>query len=290
MAQDFIWGPEQQVAFDDLKKYLSSPPVLVPPRPDQPFLVYLSVESVSMGAVLIQEIDGKEQVAFYLSKRLLDAETRYSEMERLCLYLYFTCTKLRHYLLNAEIHVICKADVIKHMISAPILKGRLGKWMYALAEFNVRYQPARVVKGQALADLITERLATPIDMVGIRTWVLYFDGSVWDQGCGIGLQLISPKGTAFEFSIQLPDRYTNNETEYQAILKGLQLLLEAGAKAVEIFGDSKVVINQLTKGYNYASHFLYPYFVECQNLMAKFRFLTVTWIPREQNCDANRLA
>ena len=134
--------------FDDLKKYLSSPPVLVPPRPDQPFLVYLSVESVSMGAVLIQEINGKEQVAFYLSKRLLDAETRYSEMERLCLYLYFTCTKLRHYLLNAEIHVICKADVIKHMISAPILKGRLGKWMYALAEFNVRYQPARVVKGQ----------------------------------------------------------------------------------------------------------------------------------------------
>jgi len=243
-----------------------------------------------MEAVLIQEINGKEQVAFYLSKRLLDAETRYSEMERLCLYLYFTCTKLRHYLLNAEIHVICKADVIKHMISAPILKGRLGKWMYALAEFNVRYQPARVVKGQALADLITERLATPIDMVGIRTWVLYFDGSVWDQGCGIGLQLISPKGTAFEFSIQLPDRYTNNETEYQAVLKGLQLLLEAGAEAVEIFGDSKVVINQLTKDYNYASHFLYPYFVECQNLMAKFRFLTVTWIPREQNCDANILA
>ena len=60
-------------------------------------------------------------------------------MERLCLCLYFTCTKLRHYVLNAETRVVCKADIIKHMLSAPILKGRLGKWMYTLSEFDVRF-------------------------------------------------------------------------------------------------------------------------------------------------------
>jgi len=124
-------------AFDNLKLYLSSPPVLVPPQLDRPFIVYLSADEVSIGSVMIQEFQGKEKVIFYLSRCLLDAETRYSEMERLSLCLYFTCTMLRHYLLNTEVRVICKADVIKHMLSAPILKGRLGKWMYALSEFDV---------------------------------------------------------------------------------------------------------------------------------------------------------
>jgi hypothetical protein len=73
-------------------------------------------------------------------------------MEKLCLYLFFTYTKLRHILLFAEIIVICKSDIIKHMLLAPVLKVQLGKWMFALLEFDIRYQPAKAVKGQALAD------------------------------------------------------------------------------------------------------------------------------------------
>ena len=76
--------------------------------------------------------DGLERVVFYLSRRMLDAETRYSDIKKLCLCLFFTCSKLRHVLLAVEIVVICKSDVIKHMLSAPVLKGRLGKWMFAL--------------------------------------------------------------------------------------------------------------------------------------------------------------
>jgi hypothetical protein len=98
--------------------------------------------------------DGKERVVFYLSRRMLDAETRYPEIEKLCLCLFFTCTKLRHILLSTETIVICKSDVIKHMLSAPVFKGRLGKWMFTLSEFDIRYQHAKAVKGQALADLV----------------------------------------------------------------------------------------------------------------------------------------
>ena len=95
-------------------------------------------------------------MVFYLSRRLLDAETRYSEIERLCLCLYFCCTKLRHYLLSNECIIVCKADVIKYMLSAPVLKGRLGKWMLALTEYDLRFESAKSVKAQALADLIME--------------------------------------------------------------------------------------------------------------------------------------
>jgi ribonuclease HI len=38
---------------------------------------------------------------------------------------------------------------------------------------------------------------------------------------------------------------TNNQAEYEAVLKGLQLLYEVKAEAIEIFGDSQLIINQL---------------------------------------------
>ena len=95
---------------------MSKPPVLVPPQQDRPFYVYQTVGDTSIASVLVQKHDGHERVVFYLNRRMLDAETRYPEIEKLCLCLFFTCTKLRHILLSAETIVICKSDVIKHML------------------------------------------------------------------------------------------------------------------------------------------------------------------------------
>jgi hypothetical protein len=111
--------------------------VLVPPQQDKPFYVYLSVCDTSIASVVIQVHDSREKVVFYLSRRMLDAETKYPDIEKLCLCLFFTCTKLHHILLSAEMIVICKSDVIKHMLSAPVWKGRLGNWMFALSEFDI---------------------------------------------------------------------------------------------------------------------------------------------------------
>ena len=111
--------------------------------------------------------EGQEKVIFYLSRRMLDAKKRYPAIEKLCLCLYFTCTKLRHILLVKETIVICKSDVIKHMLSAPMLKGRLGKWLFTLSEFDIRYQPAKVVKGQAIANLIADGANVVTTMVEV---------------------------------------------------------------------------------------------------------------------------
>jgi hypothetical protein len=206
--------------------------------------MYLSVGDTSIASVVIQVHDGTERFVFYLSRRMLDAETRYPDIEKLCLCLFFTCTKLRHILLSAKTIVIYKSDVIKHMLSAPMLKGRLGKWMFALLEFDIRYQPAKAVKGQALADLIVERINTDIAALSVRAWAMYFDGSACGDGCGIGFFiLMSPRGATYSFSIRLPTACTNNLAEYEAVRKGMELLLEAGAEVVEIFGDSKLVIS-----------------------------------------------
>jgi hypothetical protein len=70
----------------------------------------------------------------------------------------------------------------------------------------------------------------------------------------------------------------------------MELLLKAGAEAVEIFGDSKLVISQLIEEYRCESKLLFPLWVQCQELMAQFRYINFYWIPRIQNSEANDLA
>jgi ribonuclease HI len=73
---------------------------------------------------------------------------------------------------------------------------------------------------------------------------------------------------AYSFSIRLPTPCTNNLAEYEAVRKGMELLLEARVEAVEIFGDSKLVISQLTDEYRCESETLFPLWVQYQELMA----------------------
>jgi len=69
-----------------------------------------------IGTVLTQEDGGKEYIIAYLSCRLLDAKSRYVFIEKLCLSLYYACSKFRHYLLSSTCIVVCQTDVIKYML------------------------------------------------------------------------------------------------------------------------------------------------------------------------------
>jgi hypothetical protein len=95
-----------------------------------------SAEDKVIGAGLTQETEGKEHVVTYLSQRLVDAETRYTFIEKLCLCLFYACTKCKCYLLSSHCTVSGQADVIKYMLHNPIMSGRIGKW--ALAAFDFR--------------------------------------------------------------------------------------------------------------------------------------------------------
>jgi hypothetical protein len=71
--QEFKWGDEQQLALDEIKNYLTNPPVLVPPQYGKPFRLYLSTKDTVIGSALIQEFKGKECVIYYLSRRLIES-------------------------------------------------------------------------------------------------------------------------------------------------------------------------------------------------------------------------
>jgi len=79
------------------------------------------------------------------------------------------------------------------MLSMLIMSGRIGKWMLALSEFDLRYESAKAVKGQIMADFVTQHCGV-VNALEIIPWMLFFDGSTCDWGAGIGVVLISPRG------------------------------------------------------------------------------------------------
>jgi hypothetical protein len=94
--------------------------------------MYIAVQEWVIGAVLLQEEDGKEFPVAYMSQHLLEAETWYVFVKKHCLSLYYACSKFRHYILSSSCVVACQYDVIKHMLLKPILSGWMGKWAHAL--------------------------------------------------------------------------------------------------------------------------------------------------------------
>ncbi|XP_050369176.1 uncharacterized protein LOC126787313 [Argentina anserina] len=256
--QEFQWGPAQQAAFDKIKEYLTHPPVLRLLQPGIPLKLYISASPYSIAGLLAQDGDGEggkkiEHAVYYLSQTLLEAETRYSRIERLCLALYFAGTKLRHYMLSFTTVVVAQTDLVKYMLTRPMLRGRIGKWILVLSEFFLQYTPLKALTGQAVSEFLLHHPISEdiedqnlvVSFVHTQPWVLYFDGSSPDHLSRAGVALVNPSIARHWYSFQLEWKCTNNQAEYETIIIGLELLLDLEVIEVEVLGDSLQVINQL---------------------------------------------
>nr|XP_011470513.1 PREDICTED: uncharacterized protein LOC105353233 [Fragaria vesca subsp. vesca] len=268
-ATEFVWEPQHQQAFDRIKDYLTNPPVLIPPRDGTPLKLYIAAADLSIGGLLAQDdVNGVEHAVYYPSRVLTECETRYSPMEKLCLALYFAGCKLRHYMLAFTTVVIAQSDLVKYMLSRPILRGRIGKWILAMSEFSLQYVPQKAVKGQTL----------------------YFDGSRTDTAARAGIAIANPTGDRFSYSFQLDFKCTNNQAEYEALIIGLEILLDLGVRVVQIFGDSLLVVNQLVEKFKCLSSSIEPYLRKAFEVLDRFDDVYIEHIPREFNFAANELA
>ena len=91
------------------------------------------------------------------------------------------------------------------MLQKLILSGRICKWAYALVEYDLACEPLKSMRDQIVADFIVEhrindKYGLKVSYITCTPWKLYFDGSVCDDGQGIGVVLISPNDAVFEFS------------------------------------------------------------------------------------------
>ena len=62
-----------------------------------------------------------------------------------------------------------------------------------------------------------------------RSWILKFDGSSMEKSTGVGIVIISPKGIKTTLSFNLAFKCTNNQAECEALVIGLEILMELGA-------------------------------------------------------------
>src|SRR5581483_7728946 len=104
--QGFLWTDEHEKALQDLKQYMTSPPLLTKPIEGESLQLYLAVSKHATSAVLVREEDQQQRPIYYVSKSFLDAETRYTSKEKLLLGLMTAAKKLRHYFESHHIIVV----------------------------------------------------------------------------------------------------------------------------------------------------------------------------------------
>ncbi|XP_020972584.1 uncharacterized protein LOC110269230 [Arachis ipaensis] len=266
-------------------------------HPHEPLKHYIAASENTIGCMLAQDDEnGHEQAVYYLSQVLTDIETRYSLIEKLCLPLYKACTKLKCYMVAKPVKIIAQTDLVKYMLSSPMLRGRLGKWMLALTEFDLQYVPAKAVKGQVIADFLVDHSnnlndqgANIID-VHVDYWKLYFDGSKHKDGAGMGILIISPEEILSQFLFELKYSCSNNVAEYEALILGLEILIRKRALEVQILGNSQLVLKQLLKEFKCNNQKLQKYLAKAWKLLTSFQNVSLVHIPRIHTKIANELA
>ena len=129
-------------------------PVLTALGPGEDLFMYLSMFEHAVSAVLLKD-QGVQQPVYYISKTLVDAETRYLPLEKLVLALVHATRKLPQYFQAHTVFVLTEYR-LQSLLKRSDFMGRIAKWGTRLGSFDIRYRPRNAVKGQVLADFVAE--------------------------------------------------------------------------------------------------------------------------------------
>jgi ribonuclease HI len=107
---------------------------------------------------------------------------------------------------------------------------------------------------------------------------------------GFGVHVTRPDGTTVAGLYGYLGRVSNNVAEYQALIHGLRDALARGARRVEVFSDSELVVRQISGAYKVKHPAMLPLHREAASLLGRFERAHVSHVRREQNRQADRLA
>ncbi|XP_057756163.1 uncharacterized protein LOC130975374 [Arachis stenosperma] len=284
----FEWTPACEEAFQHFKQILAAPPVLGKPRDGEPLYLYLAVTSEALAAVLVRE-DGKaQQPVYFISRALQGAELRYSKLEKLALALLTSSRRLKQYFQSHQV-VVRTDQGIRQVLQKPDLTGRMMTWSIELSQYDIRYEPRQAIKAQAMVDFLVEVTGDPGEDMGTR-WKLHVDGASNQTYGGAGIILESPIGVVYEQSVRFEFPISNNQAEYEALIGGLTLAAEVGARRLEVCSDSQVVTSQVNGSYQAKDPLLQKHLEKVKSLSQKFEEVTVQHVPRERNTRADLLS
>ncbi|XP_058068755.1 uncharacterized protein LOC131218089 [Magnolia sinica] len=164
--------------------------------------------------------------------------------------------------------------------------------MLLLSEYTITYEPGKAVKGQAVVDFLAAHPLTDNEIVSdefpdeqvmmiesSNSWQVFFDGTSRATGVGAGVIFITPQGDLLPYSFTLGTACTNNEAEYNALIIGMEIAGEMKIKTLQIFRDSKLIINQLTTEFETRKQELLPYCRKVQQLLEQFHHVEIKHVP-----------
>ncbi|KAK1685575.1 hypothetical protein QYE76_046423 [Lolium multiflorum] len=294
----FQWNEEADRAFEDLKRTISTPPILVAPKEREPLLLYIAATPQVVSTVLVVEreeegkLHGVQRPVYFVSEVLSPSKQRYPQYQKIAYGVFTTARKLRHYFSAHPIIVVNEAP-LSNILNNPEATGRVSLWGIELSPRDITYEKRKAIKSQILPDFIAEWMELqntgPPDLS--RTWTMNFDGSKRLEGAGAGVVLISPEGDKLKYILRMTfPNASNNEAEYEALIHGMKMAKACGATRLKIFGDSQLVAQQVMNQCDAVNDSMMAYKEVYNELEKLFDGCEVNHISRLSNDEADVLA
>ncbi|XP_050218046.1 uncharacterized protein LOC126668871 [Mercurialis annua] len=272
----FTWDEDCQKAFENLKSFLTQPPLLSRPIAGEMLYLYLSVGKETIASVLVREEGEEQQPIYYVGRTLKGAELNYPTIDKLTLAVVVTTKKLKPYFQGHTV-IVPTNQPLRKALHHLETSGRLVSWSVQLGEHDIRYEPRKTLKAQALADFVAEMTEKPPD-----------------SGAGAGIVLLGPQTVVIEHAVHLKFRATNNVAEYEAFLTGLTLAKEVKAEKLRIHSDSQLVTSQILGQFQTKDANMAKYMERAKVMLKEIERNGGKWeiipIPRERNMRADALA
>ena len=115
------------MVFQQLKEYLSRPPIMSRSEVDEVLFAYIAVASHAVSLVLVRVDSGVQRAVYYMSKSLHEAEVHYLPLENAIFAVVHAMRKLLHYFQSHTIVVLTQL-LLKSLLQSVDYTGRIAKW------------------------------------------------------------------------------------------------------------------------------------------------------------------
>jgi hypothetical protein len=179
---------------------------------------------------------------------LSDSKTWYFHITKLANALLITSQKLSHYFHMHQIEVHTSSTLGEILNNREAIR-KIAKWVIELSMYDIVYKPRTVIKAQDVSDFMAEwtKTQTPPKERELEYWTINFDRSLQLQGARAGILVTASKWESFKYVLKMHFTASNNATEYEALLHGLQIATALGIHRLKVLRDSLLVINQANK-------------------------------------------
>src|SRR4051812_15501604 len=287
-SDKFTWTQQADSAFHELKKMLATPPILASPLSKEPMLLYVAATNRVVSAVIaVEHEEGGKSVqrpVYYLSEVLSVSKQNYTHYHKMTYGVYMAAKKLKHYFQEHPIRVICEAP-ISDILGSKDASGRVTKWAIELAPYTPQYDRRDAIKSQAVAEFFVDWMEMQYEppLPDPNYWKMHFDGSKTKMGLGAGIVLTSPKRYQLNYVLQIHFAASNNVAEYEALVHGIKVSKDIGIKRIMCFGDSDLVIQQVSIHWDALDANMSLYRFHVQHISGYFDGCEFHHVPRGEN-------